>query len=65
MAQGESKGETVGKTIGAKNPGSAQVSSVSRYSLGVVLAQSLREAKRPSDLKVSPFDITRPPVCCC
>lgn len=31
----------------------------------VVLPQSLCEAKRPSDLKVSPLDTTRPPVVCC
>lgn len=52
------------RTTGEKNPGSAQVFSAS-YSLYVVLAQSLGEAKRPSDLKVSPFDTTRPPVVCC
>lgn len=48
-----------------KSSGSAQVLSGSYYSLCVVLTRSLCEAKRPSDLKVSPFDTMRPPVVCC
>lgn len=42
-----------------------QVSSASRYCFCVVFARSLCEAKRPSDLKVSPFHTMRPPDVCC
>lgn len=47
------------------NPRRSQVSSACHDFLCAVLAHSLCEAKRPSDLKVSPFDTSRPPDVCC
>lgn len=51
--------------LGGGGAGSAQVLNASHYSLLVVLARPLCEAKRPSDLKVSPFDTMRSLVVCC
>lgn len=60
----ETEGEREEWLLG-KSPGSVQITSASHYSLCVVLVLSLCGAKRPSDLKVSPFDTTRPPVVPC